>query len=700
MLSMNDLFKRNIALLLHESFCNSNISRATEQTTVETIQRFLGMFNEHVRSELQTIYGNNTSGHVHLMNFGHVMEKTRLTLNSFDTDYKRAQIFSALDLFFDPVEYELGKTIDYVNVNGKAVVSRNPVTAQFISLKQTLTTTFGNRKFLSEVKNYYQQLLDEEEYLTSSVQGEYWRKRVEEHHADKFVLPLLLYHDDFEPGNALGSHAGTNALGVLYASIPCLPPQYSSCLDFIYPVLIFRAPDRKKFGNAAVFEPAICELKDLETTGINAGSEKIFFEVIQITGDNKGLNSIFGITDCFSANHCCRICKIDRQLLRCTVYENSDLLRTVDNYNEDLERCDPSSTGIHESCIFHDLPNFHMCVNLVVDVLHDLAEGACSLTMQAVVPHLIKSKLTTLENINNRIQSFRFNEINESNKPPVIKSADSLKMSANEMLTFCRYFGLIVGDLVEDDDEFWQMYLKLRQLIDILTGLRLLKGHANQVKVLVAEHNQLFIDLVGPLTPKLHFLEHYSRIIALFGPPVCYWSMRFESKHRELKAKCNQLAGTINICKSIAIDAQHKIAHKSRSFDFSVDSYSKKMRRNVELLSFIPSQYKIHGLQNLFSCVAFRGIKYRTSSVVVIRFSAGEPQFGKIMTIFSFNKTPMLVVENLQTVGFNGHYHAYNVTSMGKNDHFIVSLDTLPTPFPCSFVKKGGKSYVISKHVL
>lgn len=77
-----------------------------------------------------------------------------------------------------------------------------------------------------------------------------------------------MYYDDFETGNALGSHAGDNKMGGVYVSLPGLPPQYRSSLLTIFNALIFYSKDREEFGNFAVFNPLINELKHLETQGI------------------------------------------------------------------------------------------------------------------------------------------------------------------------------------------------------------------------------------------------------------------------------------------------------------------------------------------------------------------------------------------------------------------------------------------------
>lgn len=67
-------------------------------------------------------------------------------------------------------------------------------------------------------------------------------------------LPLFMFFDDYESGNALSSYAGINKLGAVYITVACLPPHLASSLENILLVLLFRSNDRKQFGNLAVLK--------------------------------------------------------------------------------------------------------------------------------------------------------------------------------------------------------------------------------------------------------------------------------------------------------------------------------------------------------------------------------------------------------------------------------------------------------------
>ena len=131
----------------------------------------------------------------------------------------------------------------------------------------------------------------------------------------KNVLPLLLYSDDYETGNPLGSHAGENKLAGTYISMPCFPPQFQLNFSSIYHALLYYSKDRVKFGNFAVFRKLIEELQYLEKEGIEVtlpqGKSKIFFKLRLIIGDNLGLHSMLGFVESFEANFACRFCKMN-----------------------------------------------------------------------------------------------------------------------------------------------------------------------------------------------------------------------------------------------------------------------------------------------------------------------------------------------------------------------------------------------------
>jgi len=127
-------------------------------------------------------------------------------------------------------------------------------------------------------------------------------------------------------------------------------------------------------------------------------------------------------------------------------------------------------------------------------------------------------------------------------------------MSASEMLCFVRYFGLIVGELIPLEIEIWELYLHFRKIIDICCARVLQPECATLLDNLISENIRLYLNFSNSLfKPKFHILTHYGRLLQN-GPISLTSSLRFEAKHKVLKAYSNSIPCRINL--------GHTLSHK------------------------------------------------------------------------------------------------------------------------------------------
>lgn len=253
-----------------------------------------------------------------------------------------------------------------------------------------------------------------------------------------------------------------------------------------------------------------------------------------------GIHQLLGFVENFNSKFSCRFCKIEKPHRKYCCKADLTLLRNRVNYETDLKLNDYLLTGLTEKCVFNDIPSCHATDNLFGDLMHDGPEGFVEFDMYEIINHYItKTDFFTLEELNNIMVSFDYGPYC-GNIPPLISENNmkngKIKMSASEMLTFVRNFGLMVGHCVPHDDSVWKFYLIVRQLLDLLLSTGFQKDCINLLRTLIEEHNRTFINLFKkPLKPKAHNLVHYPEIITASGPPVHFWTMRQESKHRESK---------------------------------------------------------------------------------------------------------------------------------------------------------------------
>ena len=95
------------------------------------------------------------------------------------------------------------------------------------------------------------------------------------------------------------------------------------------------------------------ELKYLYEEGIdivyNGESVRVKFQLLQILGDNLGLNSMCGFTKSFKAHSYCRIYRASAEECSKMCIEDKNLLRNEHNYEKDLKLKDVKTTGVKES---------------------------------------------------------------------------------------------------------------------------------------------------------------------------------------------------------------------------------------------------------------------------------------------------------------------------------------------------------------
>ena len=78
------------------------------------------------------------------------------------------------------------------------------------------------------------------------------------------TFPFVLFFDELETGNALGSKKGIHKLGFIYASLKCFPPYVYSKLNNIYTIAALPSQAMNYLGD--VLSVIIEEINALQST--------------------------------------------------------------------------------------------------------------------------------------------------------------------------------------------------------------------------------------------------------------------------------------------------------------------------------------------------------------------------------------------------------------------------------------------------
>jgi len=237
-------------------------------------------------------------------------EEAKSPFKGLESDFKQMQYFTKSGNFIHPIE-EVLPGVSYVQRRDSATGTVRQVAVQDVFYRVPLKPLLTKLLELPGIFSILTWQHRENGVLLDFYDGEYCKQHPL--FSSKVSVPLILYNDDCETVNPLGSKVVVHKLGFLYFTIKSLPPEFLSKLSSHFLVAVYKSDDAKIYGIDSVLLPVIEELKDLEVNGITINTShfkgEIRFSVPQLCGDNLGLNAILGFTESFSGNYFCRMCK-------------------------------------------------------------------------------------------------------------------------------------------------------------------------------------------------------------------------------------------------------------------------------------------------------------------------------------------------------------------------------------------------------
>ncbi|KAK3919923.1 Zinc finger and BTB domain-containing protein 7C, partial [Frankliniella fusca] len=158
-----------------------------------------------------------------------------------------------------------------------------------------------------------------------------------------YAIRIILYYDDQEISNALGSKDTIHRLGCFYISVQNLPPEESSLLSSIFLLALTYAEYLKKPGVLEkVLLPFISDLNRLKSeNGVEIdlpGGEKFILRasLVCVCADALAAHALLGLLSP-SANMFCRLCLVSKK----DILEDSTsvgLLRTAQLHQKHVDR--------------------------------------------------------------------------------------------------------------------------------------------------------------------------------------------------------------------------------------------------------------------------------------------------------------------------------------------------------------------------
>lgn len=687
--------------LLSKWYGESGVPRNKIQLIIDDFTDFINDFLPQFKNEvLNTLTKfQPPGGDIILSNISSMFDVMCNPFKNLKTEHKRFKVLDEMGMLIRPKTIHVGNRMNDKLQNGCVIAENIPINIYSVPLPILFKRFFELPNVYNTMITYTNKLLKDTNIVYNYIQSESWREKIELH-PNKTLFPFLLYFDEFETNNPLGSHRGVQKLGAVYISMPSFPPELISKLESIFLVLLFNSIDKKQVGNTEIFKNLISEIKDLEENGIevfiNDESIKVYFCLALIVGDNLGLHGMMGFSESFVANYPCRFCLCSKTVCHKQLFQIDNELRNTENYEIDVNTENMSETGIVERSIWNTIPSFHVVNNYSVDLMHDILEGVCGYDIFSILRHFIfVMKYFTLETLNHRIKFFNYGTTDIRNRPPLLlentlkSNSNTIKMSASEMWNFVRYLGLLIGDLVDVESEYWCLYILLKKILDIVTSNCIGPECPSLLELLISEHNDLYLKLTKlNLKPKFHHLIHYPMVMRKVGPLINIWSMRFEAKHKESKTAAAAISSRKNICYTLVLKSQLKMSHQfyhKTNFDFSNLSHVGKVlnitstiKENLSITLNNPDIYK----SQFVSWINFKGTRYTNNNMCIVIDMCDEtnslPVYGSLKYLcVSSDMQPLTICMLFETVGFDDRFQAYCV----KKTSTMISIQFNEIPY-------------------
>jgi hypothetical protein len=362
--------------------------------------------------------------------------------------------------------------------------------------------------------------------------------------------------------------------------------------------------------------------------------------------------------------------------------------------------------GIKQKRVFNDLAYFYAARNGIQDIMHDGLEGVCAYDLPLICQTPIRRKYFDLTTLNHRIQTSEYGYHEKSNKMPVVVSLDTemWTFDACQLWSGIRVLSLTVGDLVSDEqDDVWQMYLLLRNILDIIFCPAVHKAQLHLLSTTISEYLQKRVELFedNPLKNKHHHLIHYPNLIRKVGPLVRFWCMRLESKHQRSKRLLRISRNFKNILQTLAVRHHYAVAFRL----LSCNNHSEVTAGNRDTSKLTNLDYGREISQSI-GCSSLEtelfhanwaevcGILYKPDCYILADVSDKVPVFVHVLYIVALGdgRRIWLCGTKLSTKFFSTHYHSWVVERQkDQNIVCINPLELVAYPLPVMVNSISGK---------
>lgn len=631
-------------------------------------------------------------------------------ISLYATEYKFRKKISSTSSYVHPEERAIGTRYEMKRLrNDKIAIPRCvPSTLQFVRITETIKSFFEDEKFryLYFKHNSENHICVEGQYKSFCCGSVY--KENELFSSDPYALQIQLFHDDFELCSPLQSKAGVHKLNGLYFKIINFPIQYQSKLNYIGLVSLCHSDDIYKSTQADfnnIWEIVVEDISRLETEGIMVGSKRIRGTICWPSFDNLGANVSLGFAGSFTAQYYCRFCECSAIECSTLTEEIESKIRTKENYAthikiiESMEKIDYGKThGVKRYCFLNELKYFDMTKNISVDILHDLYEGAMPFVLNLVIDYMIDSKIIKKNELVQMVQFYDYGEMNQKNIPSTLAiGKHSLGQNGSQLKCLFMHFPFIFEKFENHRTllKVWNTVKTLANVSQIVHSAEISIENLDELQDAISTLlTSIQTNFKKKLTPKLHNLLHYVRIIKSMGP-VCYMNIiRFESKHRVFKKLISRSPNFKDVCKTLAVRHQQQFSMGKLGL---IDEMSSGIAHVLTTQVCEEDDYLVDVLRTNNNVCATKYIifnNYKYKEKYFVTYAGGLYEIKKILKINDEILFYCLQYELLEFVPF---FNSYKIDVKSPSNQQLIYLKKLEFQKPYEKKISNGNIFIIAE---
>jgi hypothetical protein len=572
-----------------------------------------------------------------------------------------------------------------------------------------------------------------DEYLWDICDGEYVRTHPL-FSTNRNALQIMLYMDDLEIVNPLGAHTRKHKMSMFYVTLLNIPPEYRSRLSSIYLLAIAKTQQLKRHGLNKILRDFIETINLMSSTGIeliiNSETRRTFKGgLVCLTADTPAANLLCGFKEGVGfAKKPCRACHVSAMEMSQKLLPSQLQLRT---YEDHLEKCsllfDQHLTkgtrtlwsmrwGINSKSVLLQIAGFDVCKHVLFDPMHVLLEGLLPNELALLLYFCIEVKhFFTLKWLNAELGSFPYTYLQMRDKPEPIQKTHyfnelKVKQTSGCMLVLCDVLPFILAKKVPHDDPKFANFICLIQITYLFISPCNSATTADDLQQLVWKHHTAFKKQYPKtsFTPKMHFLIHASRQLALFGPGRPHWCMRYEAKNSYFSSI--KWKNFKNLPKSMAMKHQKWLCCQmlspmgvsAENYLYEGDSVQKgeelqidhlyPQRRDI-ILHTLPGVYTIYQAEE--ACI--HGNMYKSGCILTLGYEEDLfPLFGWLEAIYVNEHRKHFLVKKVTIVNYMEVVNAYEINI--TNELHLVNYNDLFLKMPLSVHFFEGSPYICNKY--